>query len=180
VQADDKILVAGSSDDYVSGDQYITLVRYNSNGTLDSSFDGDGKVDNVAGSADSVTVQADGKILVAGGSLQVINYYWISGFALARYNSDGSLDTSFDGDGKVTTTLGKSNGNSPIIYLQADGKILIAPVFRKRNLKSVVLQSLYPVDQLKPYFLAISAFDTLSECIEDTCYNSSVFNYQKK
>src|SRR5262249_12672180 len=67
----------------------------------------------------SVTVQSDGKILVAGSA-------W-NDFALARYNADGSLDTSFDGDGKVTTDIGLSDqGNS--VTVQADGKILVAGV----------------------------------------------------
>ena len=56
-------------------------------------------------SAFAVAIQADGKIVVAG-------YSWNGSefdFALARYNADGSLDTSFDGDGKVTTDFGASS-----------------------------------------------------------------------
>ncbi len=89
LQPDGKILVAGFS----KGD--FALVRYNSDGSLDTSFDGDGKVSTDIGSGDdrghSVTIQADGKILVAGSSHNGKN----TDFALVRYNSNGSLDTSF-------------------------------------------------------------------------------------
>ena len=49
-----------------------------------------------------MAIQADGKIVVAGQSPTAA----ATDFALARYNADGSLDTSFDGDGKVTTDFG--------------------------------------------------------------------------
>ena len=72
-------------------------------GSLDTSFGGTGKVttDFMASdeSAAFVTIQADGKIVAAGSSANTSNY----DFALVRYNSDGSLDTSFGGTGKVTT-----------------------------------------------------------------------------
>ncbi|MEH2403919.1 DUF4347 domain-containing protein, partial [Nostoc sp.] len=120
VQADGKILVAGVS----NGD--FALVRYNSDGSLDTTFSSDGKVTTDFGlltidSIYSLVVQADGKILVAGQSN--------GDFALARYNSDGSLDTSFSSDGKVTTDFGLLPNE--IVYslaVQPDGKILAAGV----------------------------------------------------
>ncbi|MCK0505535.1 DUF4347 domain-containing protein [Aromatoleum anaerobium] len=115
VQADGKILVAGSS----NGN--FALVRYNTDGSLDANFDGDGTVTTDLGFYDdgnSLAVQADGKILVAGSS---------SGdFALVRYNPDGSLDTSFDSDGTVTTDLGWYGDEGRSVSVQADGKILVA------------------------------------------------------
>jgi uncharacterized delta-60 repeat protein len=75
-------------------------------GALDPTFDIDGKVTTpiASGAADdhgnAVAVQPDGKIVVAGYSDQGIT---LVDFALARYNSDGSLDTTFDADGIVTT-----------------------------------------------------------------------------
>ncbi|MBF0213325.1 MAG: hypothetical protein HQM00_07140 [Magnetococcales bacterium] len=87
VQADGKILVAGDYD----GD--FALLRYNSDGSPDMTFDRDGMVFTDIGShndrAYSVTVQRDGKILVAGAKN--------GEFALVRYHANGSLDTSFDG-----------------------------------------------------------------------------------
>ncbi|MEH2043413.1 DUF4347 domain-containing protein, partial [Nostoc sp.] len=120
VQADGKIIVAGVS----NGD--FALARYNSNGSLDTSFSSDGKVTTDFGllAIDivySLVVQADGKILVAGESN--------GDFALARYNSDGSLDTSFSSDGKVTTDFGLlPNEIAYSLAVQADGKILVAGV----------------------------------------------------
>ncbi|MGF1936166.1 MAG: DUF4347 domain-containing protein [Nostoc sp. ChiQUE02] len=120
VQADGKIIVAGVS----NGD--FALARYNSNGSLDTSFSTDGKVTTDFGllAIDivySLVVQADGKILVAGESN--------GDFALARYNSDGSLDTSFSTDGKVTTDFGLlPNEIAYSLVVQADGKILVAGV----------------------------------------------------
>jgi uncharacterized delta-60 repeat protein len=123
VQADGKILVAGFS--WIS-DGDFALVRYNVNGSLDTSFDGDGKLTTAIGNgADygySLTVQADGKILVAGASL-VFDY---DDFALVRYNADGSLDTSFDVDGKLVTAIGSSDDIGRSVTMQADGKILVA------------------------------------------------------
>ena len=75
-------------------------------GDLDTSFDSDGKVTTEVGSTydrgRSVAIQSDGKIVAAGYSTTVVT----GDFALVRYNTDGSLDTSFDSDGKVTTAIG--------------------------------------------------------------------------
>lgn len=119
LQSDGKIIVSG----YVLGAIYdFALVRLNANGSLDTSFDGDGKVTTDFGSADiasDIAVQADGKIVAAGSGS---DYYIIGGggnvdFALSRYNSDGSLDSAFDGDGKVLTSLvvGSSAANAVVI-----------------------------------------------------------------
>ncbi|MBV5304703.1 MAG: hypothetical protein JZU70_10990, partial [Chlorobium sp.] len=87
MQSDGTILVAGSSD----GD--FALARYNRDGSLDTSFSYNGIVTTNFGSSDdscnNVTMQADGKILVTGSGG--------GDFAVARYNSDGSLDTTFNG-----------------------------------------------------------------------------------
>jgi uncharacterized delta-60 repeat protein len=98
VQGDGKILVAGGAT------EIIALTRYNSNGSLDTTFDTDGIVTTKIGSYSvgrSVVVQADGKILVAGYAIDNDKYQ----FALTRYNSNGSLDTTFDTDGIVTTIM---------------------------------------------------------------------------
>ncbi len=123
VQADGKILVAGYNWNVSNYD--FALMRYNSNGSLDTSFGGDGKVTTAVGAGDdygySVTVQDDGKILLGGTSYNSSN----GDFALVRYNSDGSLDTGFDGDGKVVTAL-SSDDYGYSVAVQDDGKILLS------------------------------------------------------
>ena len=129
IQNDGKIVVAGSSGFFPSVD--FALARYNVDGSLDSSFDIDGKTITSFGANDdfaySVALQSDNKILVAGySSINSINNN--KDFALARYNSDGSLDLSFDGDGKVTTPIANSNDICSGVIIQDDGKIIVAGV----------------------------------------------------
>ncbi|MBM3967008.1 MAG: tandem-95 repeat protein, partial [Planctomycetes bacterium] len=124
IQSDGKIVVAGSSH---NGSNYdFALTRYNSNGSLDTTFDGDGKVTTAIGSsgdfAYSLAIQSDTKIVVAGHSLNG-GYY---DFAVTRYNSNGSLDATFDGDGKVTTAVGSFNDYANSVAIQNDGKIVVA------------------------------------------------------
>src|SRR3982751_1987778 len=106
IQSDGKIVAAGTGTSEFFG---FGLARYNTDGSLDTSFGIGGKVTTSIGVSDdgaySVAIQSDGKIVAAGGTLL---HYCNNGvcdydFALIRYNTDGSLDTSFDGDGIVTT-----------------------------------------------------------------------------
>lgn len=128
-QADDKILVAGSTGDGNADARHhhnFGLVRYNSNGSLDTRFSGDGKLTTaVEGYAEAfaVTVQANGKILVAGEAGSSTSHF--SDFAVVRYNANGTLDTGFSGDGKVTTDLGAAD-TAYAVSVQTNGKILLA------------------------------------------------------
>jgi len=122
-QSDGKLVVAGVSTDTTTNNSVFALARYNTNGSLDTTFDGDGLVTtDFAGvtfeTANAVAVQADGRIVAAGlGS---------SSFAVARYLTNGSLDPSFDGDGKLTTAFGGSFEEARAIAIQVDGKIIVA------------------------------------------------------
>jgi len=125
IQPDGKIVTAGTS----SGSTYsnIALVRYNADGSLDTSFDGDGKVTTLIGTsaeANSVAIQSDGKIVAAGTSITQSNNY----FAVVRYNPNGTLDTTFDGDGMVTTAIGTRDDVALSVAIQADQKIVVAGV----------------------------------------------------
>ncbi len=117
VQPDGKILVAGTT----GGD--IVVIRYNTDGSLDSFFSGGKVVTNVGGTdvASSIVLQNDGKVVV-GGTNDIGDF---PDFSLVRYNADGTLDTSFSSDGKVDFGLG-SNDFCQAIALQADGKIVMA------------------------------------------------------
>jgi uncharacterized delta-60 repeat protein len=124
VQSDGKIVAAGYSD---NGSKYdFAVVRYNTNGSLDTTFDTDGKVTTAIGSgtdiAYSVVLQSDGKIVVAGYSYNGTN----DDFAVVRYNTDGSLDTTFDTDGIVTTAIGSNIDRANSVVVQSDGKIVAA------------------------------------------------------
>lgn len=119
IQSDGKIVLSGSGYDGTKHD--FALVRYHVNGSLDSTFDTDGKVTTPFGGSSagvSAAIQRDGKILVAGSC--------ISKIALARYNLNGSLDTTFDNDGKVMTPTEAGNLSGSAIVIQPDGKILVA------------------------------------------------------
>jgi uncharacterized delta-60 repeat protein len=100
--ADGKIVVAGLATFTGSTDRDFAVARYNTNGSLDQNFGVGGIVTTPIGSgtnlenADAVAVQADGKIVAGGWSIQGPNG---ADFALVRYNSDGSLDDGGDGPG---------------------------------------------------------------------------------
>ena len=105
-QADGKIVAVGQADDN------FLVARYNLDGSLDPSFSGDGRAQtNFTGSDGAVDVARQGnKIVVVGFST---DNNGTGEFALARYNPDGSLDTSFSGDGKQTTAWGVSARGQP-------------------------------------------------------------------
>jgi uncharacterized delta-60 repeat protein len=132
IQPDGKIVAAGSTrpfGPYDANPPDFALARYNSNGSLDSTFGGDGKISTefTAGWADhgyGIALAPGRKIVVAGWGLPngaggpgVID--------VARYNTDGSLDPDFDGDGRVVSTPGTDNGAFAVIT-QPDGRVVVA------------------------------------------------------
>jgi uncharacterized delta-60 repeat protein len=126
LQSDGKIVVAGFAS--TDGTEKFALVRYNPDGTLDTSFDGTGKVLTLVGmsgsNATGMALQSDGKIVVSGYAIN--NSGRDRDFAIVRYNINGSLDTSFNGSGKVTTAIGAGDGNCDAVALERDGKIVAA------------------------------------------------------
>jgi uncharacterized delta-60 repeat protein len=102
----------------------LAVNRYNSDGTLDVSFGTGGRVVTLGViQASKVAVQPDGKIIVVGhGSLAGTG----TGFAVVRYNPNGSLDTSFGESGKVITSFSGGYANPSAVMLQPDGKIVVA------------------------------------------------------
>jgi len=126
IQSDGKIVAAGGSQGDPGVFSEFALVRYNSDGTLDTTFDSDGKVTTPIGSdhgiAQSVAIQSDGKLVAAGSSSNGTALE----FAVVRYNADGSLDTTFDSDGKVTTAIGGLTETAYSVAIQPDGRIVAA------------------------------------------------------
>src|SRR6185295_14956103 len=106
----------GSNNDFA-------LARYNTNGFLDTSFGGDGKVSTPIGSGNdqiySVAIQSDGKIVVAGSSFNGTNF----DIAIARYLTNGNLDTTFNGTGKLTAPMALFLGDDEAfaVGLQSNG-----------------------------------------------------------
>ncbi len=113
-----KIVLVGN------GNSGITLARYNSNGTLDTTFGTKGMVTTALNGGElSMAIQpADGKIVVAG---WYNNPYPNSAFVLLRYNTNGTLDTTFGNNGEVITVpvTGADNAIQDVV-VQPDGKIL--------------------------------------------------------
>jgi uncharacterized delta-60 repeat protein len=135
-QADGKLVVAGSAS-LASGRNRFAAARYTAGGALDPSFSGDGKVATAFdgyqdASARDVAVQADGRIVVAGGatSFPPAASRGVPGaqsdFALARYLPGGGLDTSFGAGGKVTTDFAGSWDSASTVLVLPSGKILVA------------------------------------------------------
>ena len=127
IQSDGRIVVAGY---YADGSNYdFALVRYNTDGSLDTTFGTGGIVTTPMGSgydiAYALAIQSDGSILAAGSSYNGSNY----DFALVRYNTNGSLDTTFGTGGRVTTPIGSGNAIANALGIQSDGRILAAGSF---------------------------------------------------
>lgn len=124
IQANDRIIVAGSAEIVGNPGSVFALVQLTQNGLLDHTFGGNGKVTTAFGSnttyasAYGVIAQPDAKITACG----------ISGggdFALARYNANGSLDTTFDGDGKVTTDFNHTQDQARAIKQMPDNRYVV-------------------------------------------------------
>jgi uncharacterized delta-60 repeat protein len=128
LDASGRIVVAGGA--WIPGGSYqFALARYLSDGALDPSFSGDGKrvtdfTSSSTETANAIAITSSGKILAAG----VAN---VGGnglqFAMARYNSDGSLDGNFNGSGKVVTNFCPTSDEGALaLAIDANGKIVLA------------------------------------------------------
>jgi len=124
VQPDGKVVAAGISAGMTVG---FALARYNPDGSLDQTFGDGGRVLTSFRTwemAVGVAVQRDGKIVAAGTSLSP-DGITPSGFAVARYNRDGSLDQTFGDGGKVLTEFGDIFTEARAMTIQADGRIVV-------------------------------------------------------
>ena len=121
LQPDGKILALGSAA-YSKGG--TVLARYNSDGSMDSSFGSGGRLNiefpapNLPGGASAFALQPDGKIVLVGDT---------SGdFAITRYHSNGSLDQSFGNGGKTIHSILGQMSEANAVVIQTDGKIVVA------------------------------------------------------
>jgi len=126
IQPDGKIIAAGTTEGF---DADFALARYLPNGSLDTSFDVDGKVITDFGASDdnyaaAVLLQSDGKIIVVGITDNGTDY----DFCLARYDDTGGLDATFGTGGLVITDFGGSEEIFAAALLD-DGKIIVVGQF---------------------------------------------------
>jgi uncharacterized delta-60 repeat protein len=125
VQPDGKIIAAGLRNS--STDQWMAIARYLPDGRLDKTFGGGGvALTHFRGGAFAreVALQPDGKI-VAAGDTWIGSPRFVSAFAVARFNSDGTLDKTFSTDGRVRTPIGDDDSYAFALALQSDGRIVV-------------------------------------------------------
>lgn len=138
---DGKILVGGFGD--FGGGFDFMLVRYNADGSVDSSFGLNGMVRTSVGdddSANEIIIQPDGKILLVGSSTQNSD----RDFSVVRYNADGSLDLAFGigGSAKIGAPLALSEGANSVIHLP-NGQILLAGFSETLGIRTFALARLH-------------------------------------
>jgi uncharacterized delta-60 repeat protein len=134
IQPDGKLVASGTVDLTTSQDSFAALARVNGNGTLDGSFGSGGEVTAALGSSASLAtglaLQSDGKFVVAGSS-------WSPrpDLALARFNSNGTPDSTFNGNGLLVVDISAAPYNADShffencltdVAIQGDGKIVAA------------------------------------------------------
>lgn len=128
LRADGKIVAAGIAGGE-RADANLTVIRYGSDGSLDSTFSSDGKVRTdffgLKDAANDVVIQTDGKIIASG---LAITHRSQANFAIVRYHENGALDTTFGGDGKVTTSFTPTNDSVQGVVVLDDGDIVAAGV----------------------------------------------------
>jgi uncharacterized delta-60 repeat protein len=117
LQPDGKVVAVGYK--FEGQESTFALARYNSDGSLDTTFGSGGKVEGLLGGAGAAARQPDGKLLAAGTSKY--------DFALVRYGPSGSLDAGFGTGGAVRTDLGGVDIGYTMA-VQRDGRIVVAGV----------------------------------------------------
>src|SRR5206468_5240887 len=126
IQPDGKIVAVGSANDPATFYDFAA-VRYLDNGAIDTTFGVTGKVHTDFGDqnfdrARSAALQSDGRIVAAG--FAISQNGGMQNFAVARYTSNGILDTTFSRDGKTEIDFGSCCQSANKVLLQSDGKII--------------------------------------------------------
>jgi uncharacterized delta-60 repeat protein len=133
LQTDGKIVIAAGFDNTPIATEAFGVIRYNTNGTLDTSFGSSGRAiiafTNFINAPSAMALQPDGKIVEVGTASSADGT--LSEFAVARFDTNGTLDSSFGVGGMVTTNfvgvmLGGVSNPATAVILQSDGKIIVA------------------------------------------------------
>jgi uncharacterized delta-60 repeat protein len=144
IDSNQRIIVVGKVD------SQFAVARYTNSGVLDTTFDTDGKVTTAIGTAAgalAVAVDSTNKMVVVGSSTL--------GFTVAKYNTNGSLDTNFDGDGVITTGSGTILDTAVSVLVDGSDKIVVGG---------------FPTATPSPTF-SIMKFDSAG--VPDTTFNGS-------
>lgn len=127
VQPDDKIIIGGTFNTY-DGVGRTNIARINADGTLDLSFDPGQGIGEIVPKVLAIVLQPDGRILIGG---QFSSVDGTNRFSIARLNTDGTLDTSFDPGNGVHGSLGSASVYA--LAVQPDGKVLLGGFFSTVN-----------------------------------------------
>ena len=123
IDSQGRIVTAGRT--FNGTDNDFALTRFTSAGTLDTTFNGTGKVTtpivNGDDQAQGVAIDHLGKIVAAG-----FSFATSADLSLVRYNADGSLDTTFNGSGKVTTSFTAGNDRGRGVAIDQQQRIVVA------------------------------------------------------
>ena len=134
IQPNNDIVVAGSAGSASQGTAPFALLRLTADGTPDETFGAHGltttSFEGSRSGARAVAAQADGKLLTGGAKFGAPSATGDavpqSGFALARYNPDGSVDAGFGNNGRAMTDMGDAGATTLSLAVQPDGKIVAA------------------------------------------------------
>jgi uncharacterized delta-60 repeat protein len=128
IQPDSRLVAAGKSYNSTAGAYEFALVRYNTDGSLDTTFGTGGIATSAFGSIDdeafALIIQPSDEKLVAAGYSDLAGGQRV--FALSRYDTDGSLDAGFGTGGLVTTNIGGVDDEIFALAIQTDGKLVAA------------------------------------------------------
>ena len=131
----------------IGGSGQLRVIRYNTDDSRDASFgiDGVSQIPPLPGNAPvrAIALSSDGKVLTTG---EVLWNGLNDDFAIVRYNSDGSLDTSFNGTGAVVTPVLGSNDRPSGISIQSDGKIVVCGTAQRPDNSQDIALVRYNID----------------------------------
>ncbi len=128
-----RIVIGGTVSRPATATKYTDfgLAAFNDDGSIDNTFGTNGTTITRFGpevgatsEINKLAINFDGKVVAAGRAFTYTNSEG-NDFALARYNVDGSLDTTFGGDGRVTTRVGGGFDSASAVQIQDDGKLVV-------------------------------------------------------
>ena len=139
IQTDGKLVVSGANQNGTDLD--VLILRYTSNGTLDSGFGANGVVTYDRGKGDDdgrrLALQENGRIVVTGNTSDGTNQLVL----VLRYNTDGTLDATFGDAGAAIMQFGEGDGWGEAVVISADQNIVIAGgIYNSANNEILVLR----------------------------------------